>query len=83
MDEYMVIDLQPREAVINRLTVLRALVERSLLRMGVSDRRGRDQRTRRRRFDCSPNCFVTGGRRDRTRRIGDLPDAHRQNPGRR
>ncbi len=31
MDEYLTIDLQPRQAVIDRLIVLRALVERSLL----------------------------------------------------
>ena len=31
LDEYLVIELQSREAVVNRLTVLRALVERSLL----------------------------------------------------
>ena len=50
MDEYMVIELQPREAVINRLTVLRALVERSLLEATANDE-GATNDLEERRFD--------------------------------
>ena len=50
MDEYMVIELQPREAVINRLTVLRALVERSLLEATAIDE-GATNDLEERRFD--------------------------------
>jgi hypothetical protein len=50
MDEYMVIDLQSRDAVVNRLTVLRALVERSLLEATAIDE-GATSELEERRFD--------------------------------
>ena len=50
LDEYMVIELQSREAVVNRLTVLRALVERSLLEATALDE-GATSELEERRFD--------------------------------
>lgn len=50
MDEYLVIELQPREAVVNRMLVLRALVERSMLEaVAVDD--GMTDELEERRFD--------------------------------
>ena len=50
MDEYLTIDLQSRAAVVNRLTVLRALVERSLLEAMAVDEGATDE-IEERRFD--------------------------------
>jgi hypothetical protein len=49
-DDYITIDLQPRAAVIDRLTVLRALVERSLLET-VAEQEGLTDEIEERRFD--------------------------------
>ncbi len=50
MDEYLVIDLQPREAVVNRLVILRGLVERSMLEAMAVDETDVDE-LEERRFD--------------------------------
>lgn len=50
LDEYLVIELQSREAVVNRLTVLRALVERSLLEATAIEE-GATSELEERRFD--------------------------------
>lgn len=50
MDEYLTIDLQPRDAVVDRLAVLRALVERSLLEALAADEGATDE-IEERRFD--------------------------------
>lgn len=50
MDEYLVIELQPREAVVNRMLVLRALVERSMLEAVAIDD-GMTDELEERRFD--------------------------------
>lgn len=50
MDEYLTIELQSREAVVNRLVVLRALVERSLLEATAIDE-GATTELEERRFD--------------------------------
>lgn len=50
MDDYLTIDLQPRSAVVNRLIVLRALVERSLLEATAIDE-GVTNELEERRFD--------------------------------
>jgi hypothetical protein len=50
MDDYLTIDLQSRDAVIHRLTVLRALVERSLLEATAIDE-GATAELEERRFD--------------------------------
>lgn len=50
MDEYLTIELQPRDAVVNRLIVLRALVERSLLEATAIDE-GPTSELEERRFD--------------------------------
>ncbi len=49
-DDFITIDLQPREAVIDRLVVLRALVERSLLE-AVAEQEGHTNEVEERRFD--------------------------------
>lgn len=49
-DDFITIDLQPREAVIDRLVVLRALVERSLLE-AVAEQEGHTAEVEERRFD--------------------------------
>lgn len=49
-DDFITIDLQPRSAVINRLIVLRALVERSLLE-AVVEQEGHTEEVEERRFD--------------------------------
>lgn len=50
LDDFITIDLQPREAVIDRLVVLRAMVERSLLE-AVAEQEGKDDEVEERRFD--------------------------------
>lgn len=50
MDEFITIDLQPRAAVVDRLVVLRALVERSLLE-AVAEQEGETDDVEERRFD--------------------------------
>lgn len=50
LDDYITIDLQPREAVVNRLIVLRAFVERSLLEATAEDEDDTDE-IEERRFD--------------------------------
>lgn len=50
VDEFITIDLQPRAAVVDRLVVLRALVERSLLET-VSEQEGHSDEIEERRFD--------------------------------
>ncbi len=50
MDEFITIDLQPRAAVVDRLVVLRALVERSLLE-AVAEQEGQTDDVEERRFD--------------------------------
>ncbi len=50
MDEFITIDLQPRAAVVDRLVVLRALVERSLLE-AVAEQEGHTNDVEERRFD--------------------------------
>lgn len=50
MDEYLTIELQPRDAVVARLTVLRTLVERSLLE-AIAAEEGRNSELEERRFD--------------------------------
>ncbi len=50
MDEFITIDLQPRKAVVDRLVVLRALVERSLLE-AVAEQEGHTDDVEERRFD--------------------------------
>lgn len=49
-DDFITIDLQPRQAVVDRLIVLRALVERSLLE-AVAEQEGRTEEVEERRFD--------------------------------
>ncbi len=49
-DDFITIDLQPRAAVVDRLIVLRALVERSLLE-AVAEQEGRTDEVEERRFD--------------------------------
>jgi hypothetical protein len=50
LDDFITIDLQPRQAVIDRLVVLRALVERSLLE-AVAEQEGHSDEVEERRFD--------------------------------
>lgn len=50
MDDFITIDLQPRAAVVDRLIVLRALVERSLLE-AVAEQEGHTDDVEERRFD--------------------------------
>jgi hypothetical protein len=50
LDDFITIDLQPREAVVGRLIVLRALVERSLLET-VAEQEGHSDEIEERRFD--------------------------------
>src|SRR5215207_1130291 len=50
LDDFITIELQPREAVIGRLVVLRALVERSLLE-AVAEQEGHSDEVEERRFD--------------------------------
>ncbi len=50
MDEFITVDLQPRDAVVDRLVVLRALVERSLLE-AVAEQEGQTDDVEERRFD--------------------------------
>lgn len=50
LDDFLTIDLQPRDAVVNRLTVLRTLVERSLLEAMAEDE-GVSPDLEERRFD--------------------------------
>lgn len=49
-DDFITIELQPREAVVDRLVVLRALVERSLLE-AVAEQEGHTAEVEERRFD--------------------------------
>lgn len=50
IDDFITIDLQPLDAVVDRLVVLRALVERSLLET-VAEQEGRTDEVEERRFD--------------------------------